>query len=55
MLADFAILVALILIFSVGSVAVIASIVRITALYRYNTAAKTMGDVPCAYPFPCAR
>ncbi|KAF8053884.1 hypothetical protein FPV67DRAFT_1443036 [Lyophyllum atratum] len=37
---------ALLLIFSIGSLAVIASIVRINALYKYQHAAQNMGDVP---------
>ncbi|KAI5842478.1 hypothetical protein DFP73DRAFT_553761 [Morchella snyderi] len=38
--------VALLLIFSCGSVAVVASIVRINALYKYQTAVLTGGDIP---------
>ncbi|CCX15248.1 Similar to hypothetical protein [Tuber melanosporum Mel28]; acc. no. XP_002841286 [Pyronema omphalodes CBS 100304] len=37
---------ALLLIFSVGSLAIIASIVRINALYKYMEAAMTGGDIP---------
>jgi hypothetical protein len=39
---------ALLMIFSVGGLAVIASIVRINALYKYQDAAQNAGDVPCA-------
>jgi hypothetical protein len=38
---------ALLLIFSVGGIAVIASIVRLNALYKYQQASSYGGDVPC--------
>jgi hypothetical protein len=38
---------ALLLIFSVGGIAVIASIVRLNALYKYQKASLHGGDVPC--------
>ncbi|CUS09777.1 unnamed protein product [Tuber aestivum] len=44
--------VALILIFSCGAIVVVASAVRISALYKNQYTIKTGGDIPCRYSTP---